>query len=140
MDIVLRKQVLKALSRDRMFLKTVCHDVSASDFPDRSEQIVADIALKFWEDHNEPVGGLLRSDAEDAARHLRLSPDDRKKLRGLVDEIQGGKMELVPVRALEDRVVIDGQHVLAVGRRTVAQPEELAALLIRPDLVELLVV
>jgi replicative DNA helicase len=88
-----------------MFLKTVCHDVSASDFPDRSEQIVADIALKFWEDHNEPVGGLLRSDAEDAARHLRLSPDDRKKLRELVDEIQGGKMELVPVRALEDRVM-----------------------------------
>lgn len=105
MDVTLRRQVLRAAVRDRMFLKTVCHDISPDIFPDKAEQIVATIALKFWEDHNEPVGGLLRSDAEDAARHRRLNPEDRKKLRELVDHIQGGRMDLVPVRALEDRVM-----------------------------------
>jgi replicative DNA helicase len=88
-----------------MFLKTVCHDISPGDFPDRAEQIVATIALKFWEDHNEPVGALLRSDAEDAARHQRLTQEERKRLRQLIDDIQGAKMELVPVKALEERVL-----------------------------------
>jgi len=105
MDITLRRQVLRAAVRDRMFLKTVCHDLSPDIFPDKAEQIVAEIALRFWEEHNEPVGGLLRSDAEDAARHNRLSSEERKKLRDLVDKIQSGGMELVPVKALEDRVM-----------------------------------
>jgi len=105
MDVTLRRQVLRAAVRDRMFLKTVCHDVSPEDFPEKSEQIVADVALRFWEQHNEPVGALLRSDAEDEARHRRLNPEDRKKLRDLVDSIQNGSMDLVPVKALEDRVL-----------------------------------
>lgn len=105
MDVTLRRQVLRAAVRDRTFLKTVCHDIAAEDFPEKSEQIVAEIALKFWEDHSEPVGSLLRSDAEDAAKRARLNQDERKKLRDLVDLLQGAKMDLVPVKALENRVL-----------------------------------
>jgi replicative DNA helicase len=105
MEATLRRQVLRAAVRDRMFLKTVCHDVSPNDFPDRAEQIVATIALKFWDEHNEPIGALLRSDAEDAARHQRLNQEERKQLRQLIDDIQGTKMDLVPIKALEDRVL-----------------------------------
>lgn len=105
MDSTLRLQVLRAAVRDRLFLKTVCHDLSPNDFQEKTEQIVAELALKFWDQHNEPLGGLLRSDAEDAARTHRLNPEQRKKLRELVDTIQNGKMELVPVRALEERVM-----------------------------------
>jgi len=104
MDSTLTKQVLRAAVRDRQFLKNVCHDLAPTDFTDKSEQIVAEIALRFWEQHNEPVGGLLRSDAEFEMRHRRLNENDRKALRALVDEIQGTAMELVPVKALEDRV------------------------------------
>lgn len=105
MEATLRMQVLRAAVRDRLFLRTVCHDLSASDFPDKCERIVAEIAIKFWETHQEPVGSLLRSDAEDAARRERLNPEERKKLRDLVDSIQGSGMELVPIRALEERVL-----------------------------------
>jgi len=105
MEATLRRQVLRAAVRDRMFLKTVCHDIAPADFPDKAEQVVAEIALKFWEDHGEPVGALLRSDAEDASRHQHLNPEERKKLRQLVDEIQGAQKDLVPVRALQDRVM-----------------------------------
>jgi hypothetical protein len=104
MDQVFRKQVLRAAVRDRVFLKNICHDLVPTDFTEKSEQIVAEIALRFWEQHSEPVGGLLRSDAEFEARHRRLNENDRKALRILVDEIQGTAMELVPVKALEDRV------------------------------------
>ena len=104
MDITLRKQVLRHAVRDRAFLKNVYLDLSPTDFTEKAEQVVAEIALRFWEQHNEPVGGMLRSDAEFEARHQRLNENDRKALRLLVDEIQGGTMELVPVKALEDRV------------------------------------
>lgn len=104
MDATLRKQVLRAAVRDRAFLKSVCHDLTADDFTGIHEQIVAAVALNFWEKHEEPVGALLRSDAEDEARRRRLSLEDRKQLRALVDDIQGGKMDLVPVLALEERV------------------------------------
>ena len=111
MDTELRQQVLRAAVRDRHFLKAVCHDLNADDFIDKPEQIVASIALRFWEQHGEPVGALLRSDAEDEARARRLNPEDRKALRALVDKLQSQKMELVPVKALEDRV-------LAIRRNT----------------------
>jgi hypothetical protein len=60
MDIHFRKQVLRAAVRDRVFLKNICHDLVPTDFTEKSEQIVAEIALRFWEQHSEPVGGLLR--------------------------------------------------------------------------------
>ena len=105
MDVTLRQQILRASVRDRMFLKAVCRDLAPDDFPTQEEQIVARIALEFWDTHGEPVGGLLRSDADDAARQARMPADKRKKLMELVDLIQSSKMDLVPVRALEDRVL-----------------------------------
>jgi hypothetical protein len=104
MDKELRYQILHAVVRDRQFLQKSCHDFNAENFPDKLEKIVVDIGLTYWEQYGEPVGSMLRTDAEAKAREMRLSSDERKKLRGLIDKIQTQQMNPIPVRALQDRV------------------------------------
>jgi replicative DNA helicase len=104
MDTSLRHQILRAAVRDRTFLKAAWHDIQADDFPEREERIVAEAAIAFYEKYEEPVGSLLRSECEDLANRDRFGTDGKKKLHILLNELLGTKMELVPVKALEDRV------------------------------------
>lgn len=104
MDKELRHQILHAVVRDRQFLQSSCHDFTSDNFPDKLEKIVVDIGLSYWEQYGEPVGSMLRTDADAKAREQRLSSEDRKKLRTLIDKIQLQQMNPIPVRALQDRV------------------------------------
>jgi hypothetical protein len=104
MDKELRLQILRASVRDRTFLKAVWRDITAKDFPELEERIVARVATKFWEKYEEPVGALLRSEAETLADAQGLGAEPKKKLKALLDLLQGTKLEQVSVKALSDRV------------------------------------
>jgi hypothetical protein len=104
MDSDLRLQLLRAAARDRQFLKSAARDLKATDFPDVEEQVIAEASLKFYETHEEPVGVLLRSEVDEIVLERRLGPETRKKLKVILDTIQGNKLDLVSVKALENRV------------------------------------
>ena len=106
MDLELRMQVLRAAVRDRQFLKASSHDLAATDFQNKAERIVAEIALKYYDTYGEPVGAMLRTDATALEKFYKLNEKEKKELRDLVDKIQGAGMELVSVRALQDRVMM----------------------------------
>lgn len=104
MDIDLRLQLLRAIVRDRAFLKVAGRDVIPASFPEQEEQLVAQAATAFYAEHEEPIGAMLRSEVEDLARDAKLGPDARKKLRTLLDTVQGTRLEPVAVKALERKV------------------------------------
>ena len=104
MEQELRYQILKAAVKDRTFLKAAWRDIQPEDFPEKPEQIIAKAAVTFYEKYEEPVGSMLRSDAEDIALQERIGADGKRKLKLLLDTILGTKMENVSVKALEDRV------------------------------------
>lgn len=104
MEKELRYQILRATVRDRVFLKDSWRDVRPQDFPEIEERVVAEAAVTFYEKYEEPAGGLLRSWTEDIARREKLGSEGKKKLHNLLDLILGANMELVPVKALQDRV------------------------------------
>ena len=108
MEDTFRLQVLRAVVRDRQFLKASSGDLDPVDFPNQEERIVAKAALKFYTDYGDPIGALLRSEVEELAakEKPRLSNDSRTQLKVLLDTIQGGKMELVSMKALQDRVKV----------------------------------
>jgi hypothetical protein len=103
-DIQLRQQILRALIKDAAFLKGNWQDITAPVFPEREEQLIAKTALTFYEKYREPIGGMIRSDTETLAGREHLSPETRKKLKIILDTLLSGKMELVSVKALTDRV------------------------------------
>ncbi len=104
MDADFRTQLLKYLARDRAFLKACHSDLVPENWPDVTEQIVAHAALSFFKKHGEPIGSLLRTDTEDLAIKERLGADSKTKLKELVNLLMGTKLEMVPVKALEERV------------------------------------
>lgn len=103
MDRDLRLQILRAVVRDRTFLKKAWRDIRAEDFPDREEVLVAQAGLGFYEKYEEPIGAMLKSEVDDLAGG-KLGADSRQRLKELVLKIQGGKVEAVSVQALVDRV------------------------------------
>lgn len=104
MEAGLRLQILRAAVRDRNFLKSSWRDVRADDFPETEEKIIAGVATRFYEKYEEPIGAMLRSEAEDEGIRQHIGSERKKKLRELLDTLLGAKMELVPVKALEDRL------------------------------------
>lgn len=104
MTLELRQQILRAAVRDRNFLKATFRDIAPDSFPEREEQILAELAVEFYSKHEEPIGGLLRSYSEDKIQEYKLGAEAKKKVRDLVNLIQGTALEQVSVRALEERV------------------------------------
>src|SRR5678815_5610764 len=104
MEQELRYQILKAAVKDRTFLRAAWRDIQPKDFPETAEQIIAQAAIRFYEQYEEPVGSMLRSDAEDIAIQDQVGAESKRKLKQLLDIILGTKMENVSVKALEDRV------------------------------------
>ena len=104
MELQLRRQLLKAAVRDRAFLKSSAVHLHSDDFPNDEERIIADVALKFYDAYKEPISSLLRHDALELASKERLGAEVQQRLRKLIDDIQSGKLEMVPVKALEERV------------------------------------
>lgn len=104
LDFELRLQVLQAAVRDRQFLTAGSHDFRSNDFTKKEERVVIDIALEYWDKYGEPVGAMLRHDAETKAKKYKLTRDEHKLLMKLVDKIQTQAMHAIPVQALIDRV------------------------------------
>ena len=103
MDKELRYQILRAVVRDRSFLKQAYRDVRSEDFSDRGESLIAQAAITFYDKYQEPIGAMLRSQVDEIAGR-NLGADAKDKLRDLITKIQSGQMELVSVNALIDRV------------------------------------
>jgi replicative DNA helicase len=104
MDRELRFQILRAVVRDRSFLKQAWRDVRPGDFPEREEVIVTQAAVTFWEKYEEPLGAMLQSEVTEAASKERLGAEAKQKLKDLVTKIQRAGAEAVSVKALVDRV------------------------------------
>jgi len=104
MDTELRLQVLRALTRDRQFLRSSWRDVDPEDFAEREERIIAKAAVGFWEKYEAPIGAMLRSEVEEVISRNGMAAGTKKKLKDLVDAIQTQKIEPVSLKALEDRV------------------------------------
>lgn len=102
----LRLQLLRAAVRDKPFLKVAWRDVQPDLFPDLEEQIVARAAASYYEKYEQPIGPLLRTDVEDLARAGKLGAESKQKLRALVQQVTGVRMEAVAVQALVDRIKV----------------------------------
>lgn len=100
----LRHQILRAATRDQMFLKLAWRDIEPAMFSGREEEIVATAAVRFYQAYEEPVGPMLENEVSEVAQEYKLGEEGRQKLQELVKKIQGHKMELVSVRALLDKV------------------------------------
>lgn len=103
MNVELRYQILRAITQDHAFLKTGHHYVDPEMFPEPEEQVIAQVSLDFYKNHDEPIGALLSSDAEDLAGKKKLGLQKKKQLQDLVNKLQNGKMQLVSVKALLER-------------------------------------
>jgi hypothetical protein len=110
MERELRLQILRAVARDKMFLKQSWRDVSPDDFTELPERIIAEASLKFYEKYEEPIGSMLRDAADNFATTQKFGVDKKKQLKELLDIIQLGKLEPVPVKALQDRVAALRRH------------------------------
>lgn len=104
MDRELRYQILRASVRDRAFLKQAWHDVRPSDFSEREESLVAQAAVSFYEQFEEPVGIMLRAELDKATAKKPLGSEAQAKLKDLIAKILGAKVELVSVKALVSHV------------------------------------
>ena len=107
MDIELRHQILRALARDRTFLKSSAHHITPQDFPTVEERLIAEAALTFYGMYTQPIGNLLRSTVEELVIQSKktVGSDTQERLKSLLGTLYGTKMELVSVQALEDRVL-----------------------------------
>jgi hypothetical protein len=104
MEESLRLQLLRALIRDRSFLKNSRHNLDPTSFPTKEEQIIAAVSSKFYDTHEDPIGGLVRHYAEDSASENGLGADAKKRIKTILDTVLGATLEPVSVRALEDVV------------------------------------
>ena len=70
----------------------------------REEAVIAEVAVAFYERHEQPVGILLKSELEEALRKEKFGAEGKSKLKALVERILSPESELVPVKALVDRM------------------------------------
>lgn len=103
MDRDLRFQLLRAVVRDRLFLKQASRDIRPQDFKLREEALIAEVATAFYERHEEPIGILLKSELEEALKKEKFGAEAKAKLKTLVDLVLEPGGDLVPVKALVDR-------------------------------------
>lgn len=104
-----QQKLVMFLCKDRNFLKNVAPMLKAKDFEPRKGgtpelYYIADIALNFWREYGEPIGGMLRTEVQDLARKKKLSDKSRERLLDIVDGIRKAD-GLVAVEALERKVV-----------------------------------
>lgn len=104
MDKSLRHQLLRAVCVDRSFLKDNWHLVTPELFSEREEAVIVEAAVGFYSRYEEPIGALLRSEVDEITDGKKFSAESKQKLKALMDTIQSGKMDLVSVKALSDRV------------------------------------
>lgn len=104
MDEGLRLQLLHAAYADRVFLKASASHFQSEFFPNREEKLVAQAELTYWDKYEEPIGPLLRSDCEELAVNQKFNDKEKQRLKDLLDRIVGGKVKLVSVAALKDKL------------------------------------
>lgn len=105
MDSKLRLQVLRALVKDRAFLRKAHRDVRPQDFSDRGEALIVEAAVGFYERYQEPIGIMLHSEVEDLAKTQRtFGAEAKAKLKTLLSALDDPKAPQVAVQALVDRV------------------------------------
>jgi hypothetical protein len=79
-------ELLKFLVHDRTFLKEASHLLTVKDFrsidrhADNKREIVAGVALNFWQKNREPVGKLLNVELMQHARVSGWNKDNRERL------------------------------------------------------------
>ena len=103
MEKGLRLQLLRAAVKDRLFLKSSGKDLREDYFLEPEEKLVAKTALEFYQSYEEPIGGALRWTVDEILSRSK-SKELKTKTKELMDVILGAKMDLVPVKALEDKV------------------------------------
>jgi inosine/xanthosine triphosphate pyrophosphatase family protein len=106
MNLALRHQLLRAMVRDPAFLKSSSKSLTPVEkiFTEPEEKVIAQAAVEFYEKYQQSIGPLLISETDELARTEKFGTERKKKLAELRDLLQSGKMELVSVKALEDRV------------------------------------
>jgi len=104
MDSELRLQLLRALVRDRQFLKSSWRDVDPTTFAEKEERTIAKAALGFWEKYESPIGPMLRSAIDEEISKNGMAVKTKQKLKDLVNLIQAQKLEPVSLLALQDRI------------------------------------
>lgn len=102
MDRGLRLQILRAIVRDKAFLKQVSYAIQADYFEEREEELVAKAALEFYAKYNQPIGALLRAKVDTIIERGKLKEGIRDKIKRLVRDIFGADEEAVSVQALAD--------------------------------------
>jgi len=60
-DTEFRTQLLRALVRDRKFLKDALGIDAEQVFPEPEEELIAAAALDYWEKYQQPIGAMLRT-------------------------------------------------------------------------------
>lgn len=104
-----QQKLVMFLCKDRNFLKNTAPLLKAEDFkPTKGGtpelHMIAELALNFWNEFSEPIGGMLRTEVIDLARKKKLSSKSRERILDLVDGIRKAD-GLVAVEALERKVV-----------------------------------
>ena len=103
-----QQQLVTYLCRDRGILRRVAHKLKDKDFEPRRGQgpewhLIAGIALTFFQKYNEPVAGMLRTEALDLVRQQKISGRVREQFLGAVDKINKAD-KLVAVESIEQKV------------------------------------
>lgn len=104
-----QEQMVTFLCRDRTFLRRVATLVSLDDFKTIDGNkgdiyLVAERALKFWQEYGSPIGGMLKVEIQDAARQLHIEGKRKEKLVDLVERINNEE-NLAPVQAVEQKII-----------------------------------
>lgn len=115
-DANFRERMLALLTRDRRFLRKVSGLLSAADFrPTKDEQAnpeawarheVSRMALVYYREYRQPIGGLLRTEALDLIREQRnkLSKKQKEELLNLVERLKEPELGVAP-DAIEKKIV-----------------------------------
>lgn len=106
-----QSNLIAFLCRDRSFLKKTSGLLDANDFKPRKDEtqerfILAKLALNFWREYDEPIGGLLRTEVLDYCREKenRVGTKLKEKLLDEVESIRSNH-SMVAVEALEQKVI-----------------------------------
>lgn len=104
-----QKTIVKFLCKDRNFLKNVAPMLRPEDFKARKGETpelewIAELALNFWREYSEPIGGMLKTEVIDLAHQKKLQGSAKDRLLETVEAIRRDN-SLVAVEALEKRVV-----------------------------------
>jgi len=110
-DEEFRRILLRFLIKDRNFLKTCGHLLSAEDFKPTAQSdgnetwLIASWALDYYRERGEPIGGLLRTEAMEKADTLRFGSKQTARLLAAVKELQNPATDVIAADAVQEKVV-----------------------------------